>query len=78
MVVRYTVEGDTFRADPPENWSAQPITERAGPRPFELHPDGDRLVVSGELADTPDVDRVVLVSNFVNEIRRRLADGTRR
>ena len=77
MVVSYTVEGNTFRANPPEKWSGQPINGRAGPRPFDLHPDGDRFVVSGDLAGTPKVDKIVLVSNFFDEVRRRLSDAAR-
>jgi eukaryotic-like serine/threonine-protein kinase len=77
MVVSYTVVGDTFRANPPQKWSRQPINERGGPRPFDLHPDGDRVVVSGDLADRMNVDQVVLVSNFVEEVRRRVSDNGR-
>jgi hypothetical protein len=77
MVVSYTVEGNTFRADPPQKWSEQPVNERWGPRPFDLYPDGDRVVVSGALANRTNVDKVVLVSEFGDEVRRRLAVGTR-
>jgi len=77
MVVSYTVEGNTFRANPPEKWSGQPINGRAGPRPFDLHPDGDRFVVSGDLPSRTNVDKVVLVSNFFDEVRRRLSDAAR-
>jgi eukaryotic-like serine/threonine-protein kinase len=77
MVASYTVEGNTFRADPPQQWCAQPIHERPGPRPFDLHPDGDRVVVGGDVAITSDVDKIVLVSNFFEEIRRQLSDAAR-
>jgi eukaryotic-like serine/threonine-protein kinase len=77
MVMSYTVEGTTFRANPPRQWSEQPINVRPGPRPFDLHPDGDRFVVSGGLATRTDVDKVVLISNFFDEIRRRVSDRTR-
>jgi hypothetical protein len=77
MVVSYTVEGNTFRANPPQKWSEPPINERGGPRSFDLHPDGDRVVVSGDLANRTNVDKVVLVSNFVDEVRRQLSDNTR-
>jgi serine/threonine-protein kinase len=77
MVVPYTVEGNTFRASPPQKWSEQPINERPGPRPFDLHPDGERLVVSGDVAARPNVNTVVLVMNFFDELRRRLADASR-
>ena len=77
MVVPYTLEGNTFRARPPEKWSEQPINERPGPRPFDLHPDGERLVVSGDVAAAPNVNKVVLVTNFFDEVRRRLAGVAR-
>jgi hypothetical protein len=44
-------------------------------RPFDLHPDGDRLVVSGPLSSGANVDKVVLVSNFPDEIRQKLSDA---
>jgi eukaryotic-like serine/threonine-protein kinase len=79
MVVSYTIEGNTFRADPPQKWSEQPIDERPGPRSFDVHPDGDRIVVSGDLTTkTNDVEKIVLVSNVVDEVRRRFADAGRR
>jgi len=77
MVVSYTIDGNTFRANPPQKWSEQPINGRPGPRPFDVHPDGDRVVVSGDLASRANVDKVVLVSNFFDEVRRRLSDATR-
>ena len=72
MVVSYTIEGNTFRANPPQKWSEQPINERPGPRSFDLHPDGDRILVSGDLATRTNVDKVVLVTNIFDEVRRRL------
>jgi hypothetical protein len=77
MDVSYTVEENTFRANPPQQWSEQPINARPGPRPFALHPDGDRFVVSGELTSRPNMDKVVLISNFFDEMRRRLSDAAR-
>jgi eukaryotic-like serine/threonine-protein kinase len=77
MVVAYTIEGNTFRTSPPQKWSEQPISERPGPRSFDLHPDGDRILVSGDLTRKADVHTVVLVSNFFGEVRRRLADAGR-
>jgi serine/threonine protein kinase/Tol biopolymer transport system component len=77
MVVSYTIEGDTFRAGPPRKWSEQPISGRPTARSFDLHPDGDRIVASGDLTTTTNVDKVVLVSNFMDEVRRRLSDARR-
>jgi len=75
MVVSYSIEGETFRAGPPQKWSEQPISGRPTARSFDLHPDGDRIVASGDLTTTK-VDKVVLVSNFLDEVRRRLSDAT--
>src|SRR3954466_115323 len=77
MVVSYAVEGDTFRANPPQKWSEQPINGRPTWRSFDLHPDGDRIVASGDVATRTNVDKVVLVTNFFDEVRRRLSDATR-
>jgi hypothetical protein len=77
MVVSYTIEGDTFRANPPQKWSEQPITGRPTSRWFDLHPDGDRFLVSGDVGTRTNVDKVVLVTNFFDEVRRRLSDARR-
>jgi Tol biopolymer transport system component len=77
MVVSYTIEGDTFRASPPQKWSEQPIDERPSTRPFDVHPDGDRIVVGGSLATGTNVDKFVLVTHFVDDVRRRLSDTRR-
>jgi Tol biopolymer transport system component len=77
MVVSYAIEGNMFRATPPQKWSEQPIHERPGPRSFDLHPDGDRILVSGDLATGTDVDKVVLVTNIFDEVRWRLSDARR-
>jgi hypothetical protein len=70
MVVSYAVDGKTLRANPPQQWSEQPINGRPGPRPFDVHPDGDRFVVSGDSPSTPNVNHVILVRNFFEEVRR--------
>jgi Tol biopolymer transport system component len=77
IVVSYSAEGNTFRASPPEMWSERPINGRVGPRPFDLHPDGDRVVMGGDVASTTKVDKIVLVTNVFDEVRRRLSDVSR-
>ena len=77
MVVSYSVDANTFRANPPQKWSEHQINDRPTTRPFDVHPEGDRFVVSGDVANIPNVNKVVLVPNFVDEVRRRLADATR-
>jgi eukaryotic-like serine/threonine-protein kinase len=77
MVVSYTVDANTFRANPPQTWSEQSINDRPTTRPFDVHPDGDRFVVSGDVANMPNVNKVVLVPHFIDEVRRRLSEATR-
>jgi Tol biopolymer transport system component len=81
VAVPYTVAGNEFRPDKPRSWSPG----RFGPTTplstygigYDLHPDGERLAVA-PLADTQArVDKVVIVSNFFDELRR-LAPGARR
>ena len=76
MVVSYTAEGNTFRASPPQTWSERPINSLVGPRKFALHPDGDRVVVGGGVASAARVDKIVLVTNVFDEVRR-LSDSSR-
>jgi len=75
MVLSYASEGNTFRAKPPQQWSEQPVNDRPTTRSFDLHPDGDRFVVSGDLPDTANLNKVILVPNFSAEVRRRLSQG---
>jgi len=75
MVVSYVVDGNTFRASPAQEWSEHPINERPTTRSFDLHPDGDRFVVSGDLANRRSVSQVVLIPNFLEEVRHRLSDA---
>ena len=77
MVVSFGVEGNTFRANPPLQWSDRPINGRPAARSFDLHPDGDRVIVSGGPASRTNVDKVVLVSGFLDELRRRTSDAAR-
>jgi serine/threonine protein kinase/Tol biopolymer transport system component len=77
MVVSYTIEGETFRGGPPQKWSEQPISGRPTARSFDLHPDGDRIVASGDLTTTTNVDKVVLVTNVLDDVRRRSSDARR-
>jgi dipeptidyl aminopeptidase/acylaminoacyl peptidase len=76
MVVPYTVEGNAFRAKPPQTWSEQAINERLGPRSYDLHPDGDRVLVSGDQTSTTETSKIVFVSNFLEDVRRRFSDAT--
>ena len=76
MVVPYTVEGDSFRAEKPQIWSEVRFIARQGvggpQRSFDLHPDGKRVALA-KLAETQTearLDKVVFVFNFFDELRR--------
>jgi serine/threonine-protein kinase len=76
MSASYTVDGDSFSAEKPRLWSEARFIVRPGPagvaRPFDLHPDGERVA----LAKAPDLetaakqDKVVFIFNFFDELRR--------
>ena len=80
MVATYTVEGDSFRAEKPPAWSPGLVPLRGlGARTYDLHPDGERVAVvkaSGYEAEARR-DKVVLIVNFFDELRR-LAAADRR
>jgi serine/threonine-protein kinase len=72
MVASYGVEGDSFRAEKPRQWSPV-LVPAVGPasRPFDLHPDGERIaMVKGAEPADEKRDHVVLVLNFFEELRR--------
>ena len=68
MVVSYTAEADSFRADKPRPWS----DKRIEPRGFDLHPDGERFALSVAPDAQSDAGQanVVFIFNFFDELRR--------
>jgi serine/threonine-protein kinase len=79
MVAAYIVEGDSFRAEKPRVWSPGLVPWLIGNQAFDLHPGGERVAVvkaSGDEAH-PTRDKVVLIQNFFDELRR-LAPGNER
>ena len=82
MVASYAADGDSFHAEKPRLWSESRHIFRVGPagqaRPFDLHPDGDRVA----LAKAPDAetaakqDKVVFIFNFADYLRK-IAPGTK-
>jgi serine/threonine-protein kinase len=73
MVAPYTVEGGSFRSDRPRLWADRRHSLR-GPianRSFDLHPDGKRFALAAvPESDTAQADKVVLIFNFFEELRR--------
>ena len=76
MKAAYTADGDSFRADKPEPWSAATFAGRPRPpsRDLDLHPDGQRLAIApGQTASNAKIDKVVLIFNFFDELTRLTA-----
>ena len=81
MMMPYRVEGSTFVAGKPVQLSEMRILGRPRPpsRDLDVHPDGKRFVVAGADTDSGQkLDRVVLVFNFFDELRRIAPTSTRR
>ena len=75
MVVTYSVEGDSFRPGTSRLWSEGQFTERGPFLNFDLHPDGKRFAVlkRAEGVKDPSITHVNLVTNWFDEVRRRVA-----
>ena len=73
MVVPFTVEGDTFRAEKPRLWSDARFGARVS-RMFDLHPDGERFGIA-PAPDTTDTGRnhITLVLDFFAELKHLTA-----
>jgi serine/threonine-protein kinase len=74
-VVPYIVQGDTFRSGKPELWAPVRLALRSGLHPFDLHPDGERIVTT-LVEQTPTVKQTSMLVIFnVFEVLR--TPGTR-
>jgi eukaryotic-like serine/threonine-protein kinase len=70
MVVSYTADGDSFQADKPRPVAETRTTAVVGGRSYAVHPDGQRFVVATAPQETAKQDKVVIVSNFFDELKR--------
>jgi hypothetical protein len=71
MAVSYSVDGNSFRPEKPRVWAEGRIARLNGQRGFDLHPDGNRVVISGAEADVQvKQDKAVFVFSFFDELRR--------
>ncbi len=71
MVVPYSVAGGVFRPEPPHQWSETRIPTRPGQRAFDLHPDGDRVVIAErEAPGAANRDHVTLITDAFSRLRR--------
>jgi serine/threonine-protein kinase len=78
MIVNYSVNGDSFHADQPRPWPEAKV-QPEGSGGFDLHPDGDRLALPAvdEKGPAPKWDRLEIVLNFFDELRRIAPAQTR-
>ncbi len=80
MIVPYTAAGDSFAAENPRLWSEGRFRRSAALqyRPFDLHPDGKRFALALPTeAENAQQDKIVLVFNFFDELRRIAPTGKR-
>jgi serine/threonine-protein kinase len=74
IAVRYAVRDGVFQAGKPAPWTEPRIAYRGPARMFDIHPDGNRAMVAPAPAprssDAAQLDRIVLVLNFFDELRR--------
>jgi serine/threonine-protein kinase len=80
MVVPYTVASDTFQAEKPRVWSETLVQIRLNGSSFDLHPDGERVVMAPATpatAATAGPTHVTLIFNFFDELRRLAPMPTR-
>src|SRR5262249_41365534 len=77
MVSNYTVKGGRFVHQKPRVWVGKTLANLGIVREFDLAPDSKRFVVLMPLAAQEPREaqsHVTLVTNFFDEIRRRLAE----
>jgi hypothetical protein len=71
MVVPYTATGDALQAEKPRVWSETRIQVRPlSGASFDLHPDGERVVMAPATGATSGPTHVTLIFNFFDELRR--------
>jgi hypothetical protein len=76
MVAIYAVKGDSFVADKPRIWFGKQLANLGLAPNLDLAPDGKRFVglMPVESEEPPETrSHVMLVFNFFDEVRRRVA-----
>jgi hypothetical protein len=69
------VEGDSFLADPPELWTKGPVDQLIPDNmTYDLHPDGQRLVVKKAATEKKeqDLESVVFIQNFFDYLKEKV------
>ena len=76
MAVSYSVNGDSFHADRRQLLPNSRFVPRVLHRSFDLHPGGDRIALV-KAPETPDEkrDHIILIFNFLDELRRIAPPG---
>lgn len=74
MVVAYTIEGDSFSADPARVWSPTRIRRDGVRQNFDVSPDGRRIVMFPRAIETAAEGplHATFLLNFFDEVRRRI------
>ncbi len=77
-VSAYKLEGSSFRSEKPRVWSPG-LVPLSWARTYDLHPDGERVAVLKTSGDEAEArrDKVVLIQNFFDELRRIAPAGRR-
>ena len=77
MVVSYTQAGGSFKPGKPRLWSRTRLFQTGNTHNFDLAPDGQRFAVllPAEGADPGAQLQTMLMLNFFDEVRRRVAAG---
>ena len=71
MVVDYEAQGDSFHAGRPRQWFPSLIPATRPSRPFDIHPDGERIAIAKPPDNVDPQQRPVFVFNFFEELRRK-------
>jgi serine/threonine-protein kinase len=76
MVADYTVKAGVFKSEKPRLWSGMKLADTGLAVNLDLHPDGKRFIalLPAEAAEPRErQSHVMLVTNFFDEVRRRVA-----
>jgi serine/threonine-protein kinase len=75
---RYSVVGDSFQAETPQEWSPTKFMYVAGTgnASYDVHPDGKRVALLAAKADIVN-NKIVFAFNFFEQLRRLLPESKR-